>query len=171
VWDEIAAAAASESPVWAGAVLPAERWRCEPVFSPLGPAQHAVALETIYEGYLAHYGSPRLFAPPDQDVALLLGDHLYAQGLVRVAEAGDVAAVADLAELISLCAQGRADGRDGDGLAWAATAALLGADELAAPRARLRLDGTAAELEQAARASVGDNAVDDALAAHARLVG
>lgn len=171
MWEEIAAAAASESAVWADAALPAERWRRNAAFSPLGPERHALALETIYEGYLAHYGSPRLFTPPDADIALLLGDYLYAHGLVRVAEAGDVAAVADLAELISLCAQARADGRDGDGMVWAATAALLGTETLAAARARLRLDGTPAELEQLAREAAGDSAVDDALAAHAVLVG
>jgi hypothetical protein len=83
-------------------------------------------LETIYEGYLLHYGRSRLFAPPDDDTALLLGDYLYAHGLVRVAEAGTVEAVADLAALISLCAQLRADGLPGDGDAWAATASTLG---------------------------------------------
>ena len=77
-----------------------------------------------------HYGRSRLFAPPDADTALLLGDYLYAHGLVRVAATGNVAAVADLAELISLCAQARAEGRDGDGAAWAATAARLGAGGL-----------------------------------------
>jgi hypothetical protein len=45
---------------------------------------------------------------------------------VRVAEAGKVEAVADLAALISLCAQLRADRLPGDGEAWAATAATLG---------------------------------------------
>ncbi|MBW3592127.1 MAG: hypothetical protein KY396_00350, partial [Actinobacteria bacterium] len=77
------------------------------------------------EGYLLHYGRPRLFAPPDGDAAVLLGDYLYAHGLVRVAELGDVAAVADLAELLSVCAYLRADGRPGDGAAWAASIALL----------------------------------------------
>jgi hypothetical protein len=43
-----------------------------------------------------------------------------------VAELGDVEAVRVLAELISLCAHLRADGSDGDGEAWAATAAGLG---------------------------------------------
>ena len=171
VWEEITGTAAAESAVWGRAVLPGDRRRREPVFSPLGPERHALALETIYEGYLVHYGTPRLFAPPDGDIALLLGDYLYAHGLVRVAEAGDVAAVADLAELISLCAQGRAQGRDGDGMAWAATASLLGEDALSAARARLRLEGSAVELERVAREAAGDGPVDDALAAHARLVG
>jgi len=99
----------------------------EPVFSPLLPdARYALGLETIYEGYLLHYGRPRLFAPADRDTALLLGDYLYAHGLVRIAELQDVEAVADLAALISLCAQLRADGTGGDGEAWAATAAGLG---------------------------------------------
>jgi hypothetical protein len=70
-----------------------------------------------------------LFAPADDDTALLLGDYLYAHGLVRVAEVGTVEAVADLAALISLCAQLRADGLPGDGEAWAATAATLGSGE------------------------------------------
>jgi hypothetical protein len=39
--------------------------------------------------------------------------------------------VADLAALISLCAQMRADGLPGDGEAWAATAATLGGGESA----------------------------------------
>jgi hypothetical protein len=45
---------------------------------------------------------------------------------VRVSESGTVEAVAELAALISLCAQLRADGLPGDGEAWAETAARLG---------------------------------------------
>jgi len=171
VWDEIADDAAAESPLWAEALLPRERRAREAVFSSLGPAAEAVGLETIYEGYLLHYGRPRLFSPPDADASLLLGDYLYAHGLVRVARGGNVDAVADLAELISLCAQGRADGRDGDGAAWAATSALLGRGALDPARASLRIDGDASGLERLAREAVGDAAVDGALAAHARLVG
>ncbi len=48
---------------------------------------------------------------------------------MRVAEVGPVEAVSDLAELISRCAQLRADGLPGDGEAWAATAATLGRGE------------------------------------------
>ena len=47
----------------------------------------------------------------------------------------------DLAELISLCAQARADGVDGDGVAWAATCALLGRGGLDDARAALRERG------------------------------
>lgn len=171
MWETIAREAAGESPLWADALLPAGARQEQLVFSPLGPAQHALGLETIYEGYLVHYGRPRLFAPADDDTALLLGDYLYAHGLVRVAATGDVPAVADLAELISLCAQARAEGHDGDGAAWAATAALLGRGGLDAARAALRDAHDPVPLEQAARAAAGDEAVEAALAAHARLVG
>ena len=96
-----------------------------PVFSPLCDERFALGLETIYEGYLCHYGRPRLFAPEDDEAALLLGDYLYAHGLVRIAATGEVAAVAELAELISVCARLRAEGEDGDGEAWLASAASL----------------------------------------------
>ena len=170
MWETIVDEAAAESTLWAEALLPSEARRPEPVFSPLGPPAQRVGLETIYEGYLVHYGDSRLFAPPDADTALLLGDYLYAHGLVRIARSGDVEAVADLAELISLCAQARAEGRDGDGQAWAATASLLGRGELDDARHELRVRGDSRSLERLARAAAGDDAVDAALAAHARLV-
>ena len=171
MWNEIADAAAAESTLWAEALLARDRQAREVVFSTLGPPGEATGLETIYEGYLLHYGRSRLFSPPDADAALLLGDYLYAHGLVRVARGGDVDAVVDLAELISLCAQARADGRDGDGAAWAATSALLGRGALDSARASLRLHGDPGGLERLARETAGDAAVDVALAAHARLVG
>jgi hypothetical protein len=175
VWETIAAEAGAESALWGDVLLPAEERVVEPVFSPLAPPELALGVETIYEGYLVHYGRSRLFAAGDADVALLLGDYLYAHGLVRVAESGNVEAVADLAELISLCAQGRAEGRaegrDGDGAAWAATAALLGRGGLEEARGTLRARGDAGALEAEARRVAGDSAVDAALAAHGRLVG
>jgi hypothetical protein len=171
MWDVIAAEAAAESPLWAESLLPEAERDATAVFSSLSPEEHALGLETIYEGYLVHYGQPRLFRPPDADTALLLGDYLYAHGLVRIAATGDVAAVEDLAELISVCAQARADGRDGDGPAWAATAARLGRGGLDDARAAVRLRRDGSLLERAARDAAGDEAIDTALAAHARLVG
>jgi hypothetical protein len=171
VWDAIATGAAAESSLWASALRPEDEQVRTPVFSSLGADEHALGLETIYEGYLAHYGTPRLFAPTDRDSALLLGDYLYAHGLVRIAASGEVAAVADLAELISLCSQSRAARRDGDGASWAATASSLGQGELEHARRALRERGDPSLLDALAREVAGDDAVDDALAAHARLVG
>jgi hypothetical protein len=126
LFDRIAGEASRESPLWSQAV------RADPervvVFGGLVPERFAVGVETIYEGYLLHYGRPRLFAPQDGDVALLLGDYLYAHGLVRIAATGDLHAVATLADLISTCAALRADGEEDDGEAWLACARRLGGD-------------------------------------------
>jgi hypothetical protein len=131
LWDTIAREAAEESVLWADAMRPATEREEIAVFSPLGRDGFGLAIESIYEGYLLHYGRPRLFSPADADTGVLLGDYLYAHGLVRVAEVGPVEAVTDLAALISVCAQLRADGLPGDGEAWAATAATLGRGEQA----------------------------------------
>jgi hypothetical protein len=165
----MAVAAAAESTLWADCLLPEDDRDRSAVFSPLGEARYALALETIYEGYLVHYGRPRLFAPPDDDTALLLGDYLYAHGVARISALRDVAAVADLAELISLCSQVRAEETEGDGPLWAATAALLGRGALDEARTALRLHGDPLPLDEAARAAAGDEAVDAALAAHSQL--
>ena len=83
-------------------------------------------LEAVYEGYLLHYGSPRLFAGMDEDLRLLAGDALYALGLARLAQRGDLPAVAELAELISSSAQAHAEGRGADAEAlWDASARVL----------------------------------------------
>lgn len=83
-------------------------------------------LEAVYEGYLMHYGTPRAFSGMDPDLRLLAGDALYALGLARLAERGDVAAVAELADLISLTARAHAEGAPAlaESL-WLATARAL----------------------------------------------
>jgi hypothetical protein len=124
--EAIASGARSESEVWGRALREESNW--SPVFSPLAPSELALGLETVYEAYLVHYGDPRLFAPPDADEAVLLGDYLYAHGLVRVAEAGGVPAVAVLAELIARCSALRADDAGGDGDAWLDAVRALGGD-------------------------------------------
>ena len=171
LWDVIALDAERESPLWGDALRPPGAREREPVFSPLGEERFAVGLETIYEGYLLHYGRPRLFAPPDADDGLLLGDYLYAHGLVRIASFREVDAVADLAELISTCAQLRADSAAGDGAAWAATAALLGTGRLAEARDALSLRGDPVPLLDLATGASGGEAVERSLAAHRRRVG
>ena len=58
LWDEVAEGARRESPLWAAALRPEEERELEPVFSPLGDERRALGVETIYEGYLLHYGRP-----------------------------------------------------------------------------------------------------------------
>jgi hypothetical protein len=82
----------------------------EPRFALDDPVRGFV-LEAVYEGYLMHYGEPRLFERTDGDLRLLAGDALYALGLSRLAEAGDPEAVAELASLISRSAQAHAERR------------------------------------------------------------
>ena len=177
LWATIADEAGRESQLWASSLLPSQERELVAVFSPLGDERFALGIETIYEGYLLHYGRPRLFAVPDRDTGVLLGDYLYAHGLVRIAEVGDVGVVADLAELLSLCAQLRAESQlasqpGRDGLAWAASVALLGSgdDRLHEARVALRDGGDARPLAGAARRQAGDANVRLALARHAERV-
>ncbi|HSC03740.1 MAG TPA: hypothetical protein VLC49_10480 [Solirubrobacteraceae bacterium] len=67
--------------------------------------EYELLLEMILEGYRLHYDEPVVVCPQDPDLALLLGDQLYALGLARLAELGDLEAVAELADVISLAAQ------------------------------------------------------------------
>ena len=78
------------------------------------PGEYALVVESVREGYLLHYGEPRLLAGHDADLGLLAGDYLYALGLDRLAALGDTEAVAVLSELISRCAQLHAEGRAGE---------------------------------------------------------
>jgi hypothetical protein len=73
--------------------------------------ERAFVLEAVYEGFLMHYREPRAFAGMDADLRLLAGDALYALGLDRLARAGDLEAVAELADLISLSSQAEAEGQ------------------------------------------------------------
>jgi hypothetical protein len=88
----------------------------------------AFVVEAVREGFLMHYREPRAFGGMDDDLRLLAGDSLYALGLARLAETGDLAAVAELADLISLCAWAEADRRTDlvDDL-WSASAQALSA--------------------------------------------
>jgi hypothetical protein len=83
-------------------------------------------LEAVYEGYLMHYGEPRAFTGMDEDLRLLAGDALYALGLSRLAESGDLEAVAALSDLISRSAQAHAEGRPEEAEAlWESSAQAL----------------------------------------------
>lgn len=90
------------------------------------PGDRRFVLEAVHEGYLLHYGRARAFDGMDEDLSLLAGDALYALGLSRLAQAGDVEAVAELADLISSTAQAQAEGRLADAEAlWESSAAAL----------------------------------------------
>ena len=82
---------------------------------------------------------------------------------MRLAAAGSVEAVADMGELISLCAQLRAEGRDDDGPAWAASVALLG-------HGALQENDDAESLLARASEAAGAEAVERALEAHRQRV-
>jgi hypothetical protein len=73
--------------------------------------QYELLVEAIYEGYLLHYGAPRVVRAADADLRVLAGDRLYAIGLARLVELGDTRAVAELADTITLSAlaQGAGD--------------------------------------------------------------
>ena len=66
---------------------------------------YALLVEAIREGYLLHYGEPRVVVGVDEDLALLAGDYLYALGLRRLSTLGDLEAVRELSDMISLLAQ------------------------------------------------------------------
>ncbi len=94
-------------------------------------------LEAVYEGYLLHYATPRAFEGMDPDLRLLAGDALYALGLSRLAARGDLEAVAELSDLISLTARAQAEGHPerAEGLWETSARALAEAD----PRSSARI--------------------------------
>jgi hypothetical protein len=91
------------------------------------PGEYALLIETIREGYLLHYGRPRVIVGADEDLVLLAGDYMYARGLERLAALGDLAAIRELADLISLSAQLRAEGREGARELWLAAVTAVAA--------------------------------------------
>jgi hypothetical protein len=97
--------------------------------SAAAPAEYALVVEAVHEGYRLHYGEPRLLAGHDADLALLAGDYLYALGLARLAALGDEHAVSILSDLIGRCAQLHAEGDPGPipGLWEAAAREIAGA--------------------------------------------
>jgi len=68
--------------------------------------EYALVVEAVREGYLLHYAADgRVVRGADRDLRLLAGDYLYALGLERLAALGDLEAVRELSDLISLAAQ------------------------------------------------------------------
>jgi hypothetical protein len=89
--------------------------------------EYELLVEAIYEGYLLHYGSPRVLSAAEADLGLLAGDRLYAIGLARLVALGDTLAVAELADTITLSAlaQGAGDAPLAEAI-WAAGARAVG---------------------------------------------
>jgi len=99
------------------------------------PAEYELLVETIYEGYLLHYGAPRVIESPEADLSLLAGDRLYALGLARLVELKDTVAVAELADTITLSALAHSWGEPELAQAvWAAGARAVGWGSNAAHR-------------------------------------
>jgi hypothetical protein len=73
--------------------------------------EYELLIEAIYEGYLLHYGSPRILVAPEADLGLLAGDQLYAIGLARLVTLGDTFAVGELADTITLSALAQGSGQ------------------------------------------------------------
>jgi hypothetical protein len=131
------------------------------------PAAFSLVVESVREGYLLHYGEPRVLATDDRDLRLLAGDYMYALGLERLAGLGDLPAVRELADLIALSAELHADGQEaGRELAdtlWVASVVAIAAgdyERLAPAKEALRAADPAAKgaLDEAAdeiAASVG----------------
>ncbi len=83
------------------------------------------ALRLVREGHDLHYAG----RAGEPDLALLDGDRLYAEGLERLAAEGDLATIAELADLISTCARAAAEERPDEAeRAWSAIARRHGAD-------------------------------------------
>jgi hypothetical protein len=121
--------------------------------------EYELLLEMILEGARLHYREPVVVRPKDQDLGLLLGDQLYALGLARLAALGDLDAIAELADVISIVAQAEAAGnRDLAAAVWDAGAVAIGwgqsAEHAAAKSlARSGDPGAAEALRTAARAA------------------
>jgi len=91
------------------------------------PGAYALVVECVREGYLLHFGEPRVVVTDDADLRLLAGDYLYARGIERLGTLGDLGAIRELSELISLAAQLHAADRargDIDALWIASTVAI-----------------------------------------------
>jgi hypothetical protein len=130
-----------------------------PLVSPPMAMEHALGIDLILEGFLAHHGRPRELAVTDTPALVLAGDYCYAAGLVRVAQANDVFVIGALARLVALSAGLVATGRRAELAAvWLGTIAAIAGS--ADPEVRARLSA-------AVRRSTddGDHAGFDQLAA------
>lgn len=141
------------------------------------PAAYAAVIESVREGYLLHYGEPRLLGALDSDLRLLIGDHLYARGIERLVALGDLLAVRELSDLISLAAQlDAAPVRPGAPAeaAWLASVVVIatGSDDAhERAKATLRSCGDPRPLWDTALAAADRAGLSDSLTATVQAVG
>ena len=139
------------------------------------PGEYAREVESVREGYLLHYGTPRFVIAPDSDLALLAGDYLYAHGLSLLAAIGDAEAVAELADLISLCADAHTAGVAEVPALWLAAVVAIAAGSgppHAAAKASLRAGApVGAELWRWSSFVASQTGLDEQLGAAAEAVG
>jgi hypothetical protein len=138
------------------------------------PTAYALVVESVREGYLLHYGEPRVVVGADADLRLLAGDYLYALGLERLAGLGDLPAVRELSDLISLGAQLNAEAprppapAAGEALWLATTTAITAGDAPGLDEAKFALragnPGAEAALAAAAARIAAQAGIADALA-------
>ena len=87
----------------------------------------SLVVEAVHEAFQLHYGEPRAFGEMDADLRLLAGDSLYALAVDRLSARGDLEAIRELADLISLSARAVAEGRrELVGQLWEASVEALG---------------------------------------------
>lgn len=133
------------------------------------PAEYSLVVESIREGYELHYGRARVLAGQDPNLSLLAGDYLYALGLERLAAMDDPEAVAELSDLISLCAACHAERTEAALPAlWLAAAVAIGcgggeAHESAKAALRDGNPGAAELLWEEALDTAGRAGLEDAL--------
>ena len=140
------------------------------------PGEYSLVIESIREGYELHYGTPRVLVGHDEDLALLAGDYLYALGLERLAALGDGEAVAELSDLISLCAASHTAGGEANVPAlWLAAAIAVGCGAgeehaMAKEMARCADRGAAGALMEAALQTAASEGLDAELDAAAEAI-
>ena len=140
------------------------------------PDTYLLLFEAIREGYLLHYGEPRLLEGAEPDLKLLAGDYLYALGLERLAAQGDLEAIRELGDLISLSAQLHARSEEETvGPLWIAAAVAVGggsadAHERAKAAARAGDPEAAELLASSARSTAASMGFEDAMAEAAESI-
>jgi hypothetical protein len=123
------------------------------------PDSYALVIESVREGYLLHYGKPRVIVDADPDLKLLAGDYLYALGLERLAGLGDLQAVRELSDLISIGAQLHAEAGSewpepaGEALWLATTLAVATGDAAGLAEAKFALRAGSSGAGKAAEAA------------------